>query len=471
MLLTGAGDTLDRSLLVPVKQLVTKPPLFVTAEATVQQAAETMHAARSSSCLVASDPPGILTDRDLRGRVLALGLGPETPVCQVMTQPLKSLDSDTPTYSALLYMLDENIHHLALVEEGQVVGVITNTDLLRQQARSPLYLHRRLQNLTDPATLTHYAQEIAGTVATLADGGVGALQIGRVVSSLNDTLVQRLARLAEEELGPPPMPYAWLVFGSEGRHEQLLLTDQDNALVYAEPSTDAAAYFAQLAQRVVAGLQQAGFPPCAGGYMATNWCKPLVEWQEIFADWLRTPDPQALMEAGIFFDFRRVAGALSLEPLEELMAAAHKRPLFIGHLVRAAQQFAPPLGFFQRIRSQGGLVDLKMGGIAPIVGIARAGALAAGSRERSTVERLVVAATANQLPEESATMLTDSLGFLLALRLRCQLAALQNGQPTGNKIRLRDLTKLEQNRLRAAFAAVKEAQDALGLNYQTDRLA
>lgn len=471
MLLTGAGDTLDRSLLVPVKQLVTKPPLFVPADATVQQAAQTMHQARTSSCLVTSDPPGILTDRDLRGRVLALGLGPETPVCQVMTQPVKSLDSDTPTYSALLYMLDENIHHLALVEEGQVVGVITNTDLLRQQARSPLYLHRRLQNLTDPTTLTTYAQEIAGTVATLVDGGVGALQIGRVVSSLNDTLVQRLAHLAEQRLGPPPMPYAWLVFGSEGRHEQLLLTDQDNALIYAEPSAEAAAYFGQLAQQVVHGLIQAGFPPCSGGYMATNWCKPLAEWQEIFVDWIRTPDPQALMEAGIFFDFRRVHGDLSLEPLDDLIAATHKRPLFIGHLVRAAQQFAPPLGFFQRIRSQNGLVDLKMGGIAPIVGLARAGTLAAGSRERSTVERLVVAAKANQITEESAAMLTDSLGFLLTLRLRCQLTALQSGQPAGNKIRLRDLTQLEQNRLRAAFAAIKEAQDTLGLTYQTDRLA
>ena len=471
MLLTGAGDTLDRSLLVPVKQLVTQPPLFVAADATVQQAAQTMHQARSSSCLVASDPPGILTDRDLRGRVLALGLGPETPARQVMTQPLKSLDSDTPTYSALLYMLDENIHHLALIEEGQVVGVITNTDLLRQQARSPLYLHRRLQNFNESTTLTHYAQEIAGTVATLLDGGVGALQIGRVVSSLNDTLVQRLAHLAEQRLGPPPMPYAWLVFGSEGRHEQLLITDQDNALVYAEPSAEAAVYFGQLAQRVVTGLQQAGFPLCSGGYMATNWCKPLAEWQEIFADWLRTPDPQALMAASIFFDFRHVYGDLSLEPLEALITTAYKRPLFIGHLVRAAQQFAPPLGFFQRIRSQRGLVDLKMGGIAPIVGIARAGALAAGSRERSTVERLVVAVKANQIPAESATMLTDSLGFLLTLRLRCQLAALQSGQPAGNKIRLRDLTKLEQSRLRAAFAAVQEAQDTIGLSYQTDRLA
>lgn len=470
MTVINGGDGFDRSLLVPIKQLVTQPPLFVAADATVQQAAQAMHQARASSCLVAGEPPGILTDRDLRGRVLALGLGPETPVRQIMTQPVKGVDSDTPTYSALMYMLDENIHHLALVEEGQVVGVVTNTDLLRQQARSPLYLHRQVQNLANPAAASQYAQEIGGTVATLFDGGLGAAQIGRIVSSLNDTLVKRLAQLAEAELGPPPIPYAWLVFGSEGRHEQMLLTDQDNAIIYAEPSAAAAAYFANLAQLVVNGLLQAGFPACTGGYMATNWCKPLGEWQAIFVDWIRTPEPQALMEAGIFFDFRRVHGELSLQSLEDLLAAAHTRPLFIGHMVRAAQQFAPPLGFFKRIRSESGVIDLKLAGIAPIVGLARACALAAGSHERSTVERLAVAAKANLLNAESAMMLTDILAFLQTIRLRQQLAALKNGQPPSNKVRLSDLTQLERSRLRDAFGAVKEAQDGLGLTYHTARM-
>ncbi|MCB0214802.1 MAG: cyclic nucleotide-binding protein, partial [Anaerolineae bacterium] len=207
-------------------------------------------------------------------------------------------------------------------------------------------------------------------------GGLGAPQIGRIISTLNDTLISRLVQLAEEELGPPPMPYAWIVFGSEGRSEQALLTDQDNALVYAEPSDAARDYFASLAAFVVDRLVAAGFPPCPGGYMATNWCMPLGEWQDLFAGWIARPEPQALMEAGIFFDFRRVHGDLSLEPLERQLADAHANGIFLAYMAQAANTFAPPLGFFNRIRSEDGFVDLKKGGIAPVVGLARALALA-----------------------------------------------------------------------------------------------
>jgi len=460
----------ERSLATPIKYLMAGPPLFIEESATVQAAAQRMHAARVSSILVQADPPGILTDRDLRGRVLADGLGPETLVRQVMSRPLRTMDSDAPVYAALQYMLEENIHHLALVEEGQVVGVVTHTDLVRHQAKSPLYLQRQLENLHNPAVLQRYSQEVTTIVEALHQGGLGAAQIGHAISSLNDTLIKRLAKLAEAELGPPPTPYAWIVFGSEGRSEQLLLTDQDNALVYAEESVAAQTYFAQLARRVIDGLLQAGFPPCPGGYMATSWCRSLVEWEAIFTSWINLPEPKALMEASIFFDFRAVHGTLSLEPLEQILVSACQNGVFIGHMMRAAQEFAPPLGFFGRIRSKEGWVDLKKGGIAPIVGLARACSLAAGSRERSTLERLTRAAEAGKISQEGAEILAETFQFLMGLRLREQLAALHAGQTPTNQVRIQHLSAVERRHLKDAFVSIRQMQEGLGAAFQTSRM-
>lgn len=463
----GGGNALS----APVKTLVKRPPLFAPATATVQDAAGIMSRERASSVLIAADPPGILTDRDLRSRVLAAGLGPETPVHQVMSQPLKSLDSDTPIFAALLHMLEEGVHHLALVEEGQVVGVVTSTDLLRHQVQSPIYLRRTLEIATTVEELQAYATETARAVDLLHRGGLGAAQIGRIVSTLNDALVSKLVQLAEAELGPAPAPYAWIVFGSEGRSEQMLLTDQDNALIYAtDGGREAETYFAALAERVVGGLIAAGFPPCPGGYMATNWRKPLDEWLAIFGGWIRTPTPQALMEAAIFFDFRPVHGELSLEPLETLITDAKNHAIFLGHLVRAAQAFHPPLGFFNRIRSDDGLVDLKQGGIAPIVGLARACSLAAGSRERSTLERLAVAAKGGTLSREGADNLAEMFQFLLTLRLRQQLADVQAGRQPSNQVRLQALSAIERRHLKEAFVIIRQMQEGVGSTFHTDTL-
>jgi CBS domain-containing protein len=461
----------ENNLGLPVKYLVKRTPVFVEPVATVAQAARTMREAFIGSVLVADDPPGIVTDRDLRGRVLAAGLGPETPVRQVMTRPLKTLDSDAPVFTALHLMLEEHIHHLALVEEGKIIGVISSTDLLRHEATGPFYLRRTLDSVEDPTALAHYSREVAGTVQTLFRGGLGAVQIGRIVSSLNDALVKRLVGLAEQALGPPPTNFAWIVFGSEGRLEQTLLTDQDNALVYEDASSEAPTYFAALAKQVVDGLIQVGFPLCPGGYMATNWCKPRNEWQSLFASWVRTPAPRALLGAAIFFDFRPVAGSLSLAPLEDILAAAATEKLFIAHAAQEALTWGPPLGFFNWVRSDHGMVDLKKGAIGPIVNLARVGGLAAGSRERSTLERLAVAGKSGGiLKKEDTVVLAETFQFLLHLRLRQQLTALQTNQPIDHKVRLDALSTLERRHLKEAFITIRQVQDDVRASQHLDRM-
>lgn len=459
------------SLTSPIMSLVTRSLVAVNSDATVTEAAQVMRNERVSCVIVKGESAGIITDRDLRSRVLAEGRDGATKVTEVMSCPVKTVAADTPIYGAVLFMFEEHIHHLPITKKSEISGLITSTDLLRHQAHSPLYLLKRIEQFDEtPESLACYAPRVIETVETLYKGGLNAVQIGRVVSTLNGTLVKRLLRLAEDKLGPPPTPYAWLVFGSEGRMEQTLLTDQDNGLVYLEDSPQAEAYFSGFAEYVVDRLIQAGFPPCTGGYMATNWRRPLQEWVKLFRGWIERPDPQAILEAAIFFDFRRVHGKLSVDPIQEVVSKAQRHGIFLAHLAQTALQFRPPLGFFGRIRQKDGLIDLKEGGIAPIVGLARVYALEAGSLGRSTLDRLDAAAEAGKLSRQGAENLKETFRFLQRLRLRAQLDQLKQSRPLDNNIRFNALTNLERRYLKEAFSAIREIQEAAEMRYLTGML-
>ncbi len=480
--LRGLGERLRRAfqtdasplggdLMTSIGSLAVQSLVMVKPEATVSEAARAMRQAWVDSALVSSDPPGIITDSNFMERVLAEGLGPDTPVHKVMSYPLKTLPETTPVHGALLFMLDEQIHHLPLTRGGEIVGIVTATDLLRHQAKSPLYITRYIEKLKSPAVLPDYALEVAATVKTLYEGGLDIAQIGRVIASLNDILIRRLLRFAEEKLGPPPTPYAWLVFGSEGRMEQLLLTDQDNALAYLEDTDEAKEYFAALTEHVINNLIRAGFPPCPGGYMATKWHQPLAKWLALFEGWIITPKPQALLESAIFFDFRSIYGDLSVEPLEQIMSRVGDHKIFLSHLTRAALEFQPPLGFFRRIRSdEEGKVDLKLSGVAPIVALARVYAFEAYARTRTTFDRLQSALEAGTLSENGAETLTETYRFLLQLRLQQQLATLKAGGQPDNKIELSALSQRDKRHLKEAFMAIREMQEAASQRFHTGLL-
>lgn len=464
--------TNDSTLALPVKHLIKRAPLSIEPGANVAQAAQAMQAAQVGSILIANELPGIVTDRDLRGRVLAAGLGPDTAISQIMSRPLVTIDSAAPAFAALRVMLEENIHHLVVTEEGRILGVISATDLLLLQGKNPLNLRSLIERGGDSLDVLNYAQEIGNIVRTLDQTGLAAVPISQLVSSLNDALVKRFVALAVDRLGPPPTPFAWIVFGSEGRLEQTLLTDQDNGLVFQDDSDTAREYFAALAKHVVDALIKAGFPPCAGGFMATHWCKPLAAWRELFTQWIRLPKPQALLDAAIFFDFRPVAGALTLDALEEIVTSAKSEQLFLSHLARGALDFYPPLGFFNRLRTDNGKIDLKKGAIGPIVGLARVAALAAGSRQRSTLERLAAAkASGLVLSADDATALAGLFPYLFQLRLRAQLSAMAAKTRVDHNVSLKDLSALERNHLKEALVTIKHIQNGLRNAWRLDRLA
>jgi len=467
-----------QALATLVGRLPLAPPVAIRATATVEAAAIRMRDARVSSLLVdaeAGEGPGILTDRDLRSRVLALGLGPETPVAAAMSRPVATLSSGASLFEALLFFLEQGVHHAPIEEGGRIVGMLTDTDLLRLEGRSPLAVLKGIERLGGAEGLPGYAREIASTVEAQVAAGVEAAEVGRIVSRLNDALVRRLLRTAEAEteLGPPPCPYAWIVLGSEGRMEQALLTDQDNALVYRDDTEEAAAYFAALAERGVAGLLAAGFPPCPGGTMATRWHRPLAAWVDLFRGYVDTPSPEALLAAATFFDFRAVAGTLGLAALEEEVRRAGREGIFLGQLARSTLGFAPPLGLLHQVRQEEGGVDLKRGGIAPIVALGRLYALhagGAGGMARPTLERLADAARAGTLSEEGAATLAEAFRFLCRLRLKAQLQALQAGETPDNRVRLEALSPLERVHLKEVFLALREIQQGTALRFSIDRL-
>jgi CBS domain-containing protein len=460
------ASRIGEELTTPIGSLVSKPAVAVRPEASVAEVARAMRDADATAALITADPPGIVTHRDLGERVLAARLELDTPVGAVMSGPLEPFPASMPVFEALRRMLELGVHHLPVTRGERVVAILRDTDLLRHQLRSPLPLLNRIEALPRVAEApSDYSREVASIAETLFSGGLGVTQIGNVLAALGDALARRLLTLAERELGPPPCPYSWIVLGSEGRREQVLLSDQDNALVYLEEGRDAGAYFQALAELVVGALIKAGFPRCPGGYMATSWCKPLAEWEALFRQWVEVPEPQALLEAQIFLDFRAVHGGLSLEPLTEILAAGGGRARFLHNLARAVLRFRPPLAPLGRIRTADGWIDLKISGIGSIVMLARLYALAGGAPGRSTLERLEAARETGTLSRAGAEILGESFRFLTRLRLQEQLRSLRRGEKPSNRLRLEALSPLERRRLVEALRAVRKQQDAAALRF------
>jgi CBS domain-containing protein len=418
--------------------------------------------------LVDSEPPGIVTDRDFRRRVLAAGRGPETPVAEVSSRPLKTVAVDTPVYEAWRILLDAGVHHLPVTRGSEIVGVVSATDLLKCTAAGPVVVMKRVERLGGRDQLPGYGAKVSEMANALFAGGLEPTVIGGFVARLNDTLLARILRWAEADLGPPPCPYAWLVFGSEGRMEQTLLTDQDNALVYAEEGEHARKYFAALAERAIEDLVAAGFPRCPGGYMATSWSGPLAQWEDRFSGWLDTPTPQALLEASIFFDFRAVHGHLSVDSLERIVGRARTARTFLAAMAKSALTFRPPGGLLLRLRGESSRVDLKLKAISSIVFLARVYGLEASARTSNTIGRLRAAFEAGLITRDTAETLSESYRYLLQLRLREQLRMIVAGQPPVNVIALSDLSSIERSRLRDVFRAIEAWQERASYHYRTD---
>ena len=464
-------------LATAVGKLAGRAPVMIGPQASIREAAKLMSVHNVSSILIGDGEQmlGIVTDRDLRNRVLAVDRDPAAPVLEIMTADPASLDVGRPVFEAYLAMVNRGIHHLPLTQGGRPVGMITTRDLVSLQTQHPLYLVRQVYKQDSVAALQEVASRVPQMYALLLGSGASPEDVARMLSALTDAFTRRLLQLAQARLGPPPLAFAWICFGSQARSEQGPQTDQDNGLILAQmPDASAASYFEALALEVCDGLNACGYPWCSGDIMARNpaWRMSLEAWAACFRGWINTATSQALMHASVFFDQRLVAGDRGLfESLQAAVfeqAAAH--PMFLAVLAKQAVGYEVPLGLFRRfvVAREGehrDTLDLKAAGAMPLTDVLRVHALAAGVREPGCLQRIDALRQAERLTPESAAELGAAFRLILRLRLEHQAEQLSVGQAPDNRINPDRLERRDRDALRDAFGVIRIAQTALGNEY------
>jgi len=454
-----------------VGSLAVRPLVSCAREATIADAARRMADSDTASVVFldgSGRPAGILTDSDLRRRVVAARIDPATSVDAVMTAPVVTIRHDELVLQAVETMLASRIHHLIVVDDlGRATGVLADSDLVAAEATGPLFLARRIERAASVDELADAKGSSAGTVAALTAAGASPLAVGRIVAETNDRLQRRLAELAQAELGRLSGSFCWLVMGSEGRRIQTLVTDQDNGLI---SSGGDAAELARFAAWMVEALERCGVPRCKGGVMATDplWRGTLDEWRARFARWFAEPDPVPLLRALIAFDFRGVAGDTGLAADLREWVAEHSPNARLLH-VQVARELASrrvPLGPFHGIRTdRTGGFDAKIGAIGIVVDGARLLALELGLRETGTADRLHVAAARGALPPEDAREIALAYEAMHALRLSAQLARAAAGEGADNRVIVRHLAPAERAALKEHLLAIARFQQGVAQRF------
>lgn len=468
-------------LATPLSALLRRAPLIAAPSTSIQEGAQAMRAAGVSSVLLVHDGQllGIVTDRDLRNRVLAQGLSPQRPLADVASAAQYHLPDSASALDALTLMARYNIHHVPVLAGTEVVGMVTPSDVGLHQGPSPVQLASSIHKANSVAALAACSAQVPAMQLALARSGAGGHSVARMVTTVTDAITVRLIALAQQQLGPAPVPWVWVAAGSQARMEQTARTDQDNCLVLCdtyEPSAHGA-YFETLARQVCNGLNACGYVHCPGEMMAMTerWRQPLRQWRQYFRHWIDQPEAMALMLSSVFFDLRAIDGDADL--LEQLrheeLARAQDSKLFLALMVRNALSQSPALGWLGGLRTirQGahaGCIDLKHSAIAPIVDLARIYALSGALPAVNTRARLEQAGAVDggELSNNAARDLRDALEIVSDMRLAHQTRQIQAGKNPDNFLPVSGLSRFEKYQLKQALHIVKELQAMLQRRYQ-----
>ncbi|KPQ07150.1 MAG: CBS domain-containing protein [Rhodobacteraceae bacterium HLUCCA12] len=459
---------------IKVGDLMARSPVTIGPDASVADAARLMRDKHISSLAVTRDGAlcGIVTTRDLSSRVLAEGLAGDTPIARVMTPDPVALTPESLGSDILHAMLEHRIGHLPVVQDGQIKGIITQTDLTRFQAVSSAQLVRDVSGCDTAQEMAEVTARIPRLLMQLVAANNAHEVVTRLITDITDTVTRRLLKLAEAELGPAPVPWLWLACGSQGRQEQTGISDQDNCLILDDSATDDdLAYFARFAKIVSDGLDAAGYFYCPGDMMATNprWCQPLRVWRRYFRGWIDSPVPEAQMLASVMFDLRPIDGTTALfhDLQEETLAAAARDSIFVAHMIANSLKHQPPLGLlrgFATIRSgeHKNHIDMKLNGVVPVADLARVYALEGRLPPVNTRARLEAAEHAGVISVSGARDLIEAYDLIARLRLESQAALVRAGRKPDNFLAPSDLSDFERSHLRDAFVVVRTMQSALG---------
>lgn len=464
---------------VPLHALIQRKPITLPLNASVRDVARTMREHSVSSILLVQEGQlvGLVTDRDLRNRVVAESLDLSRPAADIASLNPITLDQRSPAFEALLLMTRHNIHHVPVMDGQRLVGMLTASDLMRQQSTSPMYLARDIHRQSTLEGLVGIGQQVKALQNHLSAANTSAYNTGHIITAITDAITTRLLQLGEAQLGPAPIDYVWVAAGSQARNEQTAKSDQDNCMVLDDRYDEAVhgPYFKALSQFVCDGLDACGYIYCPGEMMAMTdtWRQPQKRWADYFARWTSQPDPKALMLTCVFFDLRAIHGKSEL--LDNLRGDVLKRTqgntLFLAHMVGNALTHQPPLGMFKGISTirsgeHKGTIDLKHTGVVPIVDLARIYALAGGDAAVNTHDRLTSAAAGGAISEQSARDLRDALEFIAYTRIQHQARQISRAESPDSFLNPADVSNFERSQLKDAFTVVQSLQSVLAQRYR-----
>jgi CBS domain-containing protein len=435
-----------------------------------------------TAALVATDKGdiiGIVTDRDLRARVLAEKTPLSAPVHSVMSSPLAKISEKALIYEALMRMEEKGVQHLAIEDtSGQIVSVIDHKSLIQFHRYGPIVVSREIARAQNPAEIARSCERIPSLLKTLLDSSARPRPVTNMLATTCDDATRRLIELAIAELGPAPAAFAFIAMGSQGRQEQTLLTDQDNGIIFAPPAQTQAeaanAYFQKLGTFVCEGLNLAGYSYCKGKVMAMNarWCRSLPDWITTMQQWLSRAEPQEIIDLNVFFDLRTVFGEAELTRTlrRAIHTALEGHPSFYHHFAHSALAFKPPFRLLGNFYLSGGAtehageINLK-DAMMPLVTFARLYALKHGITATNTLERLEAMCAKNLILPASKDEFVVAYDFLMHLRLHNQLTAIQSGRPALNIIHPGRLGYTQQELLKQAFAQIAAVQKKIGYDF------
>jgi CBS domain-containing protein len=466
----------------PVHQVCNRATVFGTPDMSIRQVAQRMQQENSTYLMIpATDllEAGIITESDLARKVIATGYDINKPAVEVMSCPLHAVDEQAMVIEALMEMMQGDIKHLAVTNSrNQIIGVLSSRELISAQGQSPLFLLREISKADSIEEIIEQRQRLPGIVKGLISSGATARNISRMITTVSDGILKKVMGFVLAQMPPPPTDFVFLVLGSEGRGEQTLKTDQDNAIIFEDVSDaelpDVSAYFLEFGQKACALLDKAGYTYCEGEVMAQNpqWCQPLSIWMKYFLKWIHAAEPEDLLQASIFFDFRGGYGDMQLVDSlrDHLHGAIRGWTGFLRHMTENAMYFKPPLGFFGNflVESKGkhrDSFDIKSA-MMPIVDFARVYAIKYNISETNTLDRLNQLRAKEVLSQQVFEEIEKAYSFLLQLRFTRQVTAFadRHAKPD-NFINPKRLTRIEQTTLKEIFKRIEKLQAKMGFDF------
>lgn len=477
----------DESLfLVKVKDICKKDVYTCNISTSLTEIASFMKEKNISGVIVCEKnlPIGVITDRDFRNKVIALERNPkELSVADIMSSPVVTINEEDYVFEAIYRMTKENIHRLVVVNEmGLLSGIVTDTDLIKHQTNTPLYFIRELEYAHSLDALKTINEKLFSLLQYMSKSGIKTYDLIRFISHINDAIVLRIIDiLKKENYFDLQDNFSFMVLGSEGRMEQTLKTDQDNAIVYDDSIDDKSLITLELfSKKLIDALIYIGIPECPGGIMAKNaqWRKSLSQWNETLKKWISLPEPENTLNYSMFSDLRTIFGNKYFEQsLKQLILNLIKENrLFLAHLAKNVLRFPPPISFFGNIKVEKtgehkGRFDIKKAGIFPLTEGIKILALDAGIIGGGTKYKINKLMEMRALSDEDLLEIETSFNFFLHLRLISQLRDLNRGIKPSNYVSLDDLNHIEYERLKIGFKAVKILQNTLKERYKLDQIA